>query len=56
MLRWLMGVPPEERLDEQRSLAAERDRHRTDAIEAADRANIAGGSRRGGGPQDFGGF
>jgi hypothetical protein len=55
-LRWLMGVRTEERLDEQQSLAAERDRHKTDAIEAADRGNIAGGTRRGGGPQDFGGF
>ncbi len=55
-LRWLMGVPPRERLDEHRSLAVARDRHKTDAIEAADRGNIAGGTRRGGGAQDFGGF
>ena len=41
-IRWLMGVPPKERLDEVRALAAERDRVKTSSIVEANRGNWTG--------------
>jgi hypothetical protein len=52
---WLLGVPPPEELEGHRQLAAERDRNKTGAVEAADRANSTG-MRPGSGPQDLGGL
>ena len=52
LIRWFLGIPPKDQLDAHRSLAAERDRNRTGAIEASDAANVTG-VRRGTGPQEW---
>lgn len=41
-IRWLLGVPPKDRLDEVRALAAERDRNKAAAIAEANRGNWTG--------------
>ena len=47
LVRWLLGVPHPDDLDEHVRNARRRDRQRTDAIHESDRSNI-GGSPGGG--------
>ena len=53
LVRWLLGIPRPDELEEHVGLASERDRHKTSAIVEASRSNMAGGKGTGPGPQGW---
>jgi hypothetical protein len=53
LVRWLLGIPRPDELEEHVSHASERDRQKTGAIVEASRSNMAGGKGTGPGPQGW---
>jgi hypothetical protein len=53
LMRWLLGIPRPDELEEHVRHASERDRHKTGAIVEASRSNMAGGKGTGPGPQGW---
>lgn len=53
LLRWLLGVPPADKVEEVARIAAARENARTEAVIEAGRSNLAGGKGAGPGARDW---
>ena len=53
LIRWLLGIPPADKVEEVARLAAARENARTVAVIEAGRSNLAGGKGAGPGGRDW---
>ena len=53
LIRWLLGIPPADKVEEVARLAAARENARTGAVIEAGRSNLAGGKGAGPGGRDW---
>jgi hypothetical protein len=53
LVRWLLGIPPPDKVEQVARLAPERENARTEAVIEAGRSNLAGGKGAGPGGRDW---